>query len=52
VTGGPADGSSADQLHVVGTAVLDRRAVGIRAPRLLIGRTVTVTVDAWLAPPG
>jgi polyisoprenoid-binding protein YceI len=35
-------------LHLVGTAVLDRTALGIRAPRLLIGREVSVVVDAWL----
>ncbi|WP_369140096.1 YceI family protein [Modestobacter versicolor] len=52
VTGGVQDDSTADRVHVVGTATLDRTAAGIRAPRLLIGRTVTVTVDAWLTPPG
>ena len=36
-------------LHLVGTAVVDRTALGIRAPRLLIGREVSVVVDAWLA---
>jgi polyisoprenoid-binding protein YceI len=35
-------------LRVRAEAVLDRTAVGIRAPRFLIGRTVTITVDAWL----
>jgi polyisoprenoid-binding protein YceI len=35
-------------LHLVGTAVLDRTALGIRAPRLFIGRQVSVVVDAWL----
>ena len=46
VLGVPAgtDGS----LHLVGTAVVDRTALGIRAPRLLIGREVSVVVDAWL----
>ena len=46
VLGVPAgtDGS----LHLVGTAVVDRTALGIRAPRLLIGRQVSVVVDAWL----
>jgi hypothetical protein len=35
-------------LHLVGTAVVDRTALGIRAPRLAIGREVSVVVDAWL----
>lgn len=38
----------AGTLHLVGTAVVDRTALGIRAPRLLIGREVSVVVDAWL----
>lgn len=49
VTGSPepaADG----WLRVRGAAVLDRRAVGIRAPSLLIGRSVRIEVDAWLRP--
>lgn len=37
-------------LRVRAEAVLDRTEVGIRAPRFLIGRTVTVSVDAWLRP--
>jgi polyisoprenoid-binding protein YceI len=46
VLGVPArtDGS----LHLVGTTVVDRTALGIRAPRLLIGRYVSIVVDAWL----
>jgi polyisoprenoid-binding protein YceI len=39
-------------LRVRAEATLDRTAVGIRAPRFLIGRTVTITVDAWLRPSG
>jgi polyisoprenoid-binding protein YceI len=35
-------------LRIVGTGVLDRTAIGIRAPRVMIGRSVTITVDAWL----
>lgn len=35
-------------LHLVGTAVVDRTALGIRAPSLVIGRQVSVVVDAWL----
>jgi polyisoprenoid-binding protein YceI len=51
VTGRP-DASALDGtwLRVRAEAVLDRTAVGIRAPRFLIGRTVTITVDAWLTP--
>ena len=37
-----------DELHVVGTAVLDRAQLGIRAPRLLIGREVAIVVDCRL----
>jgi polyisoprenoid-binding protein YceI len=36
-------------VRVRASAVLDRTAVGIHAPRLLIGRTVDVEIDAWLA---
>ena len=35
-------------LRVRAEAVLDRTAVGIRAPSFLIGRTVSITIDAWL----
>jgi polyisoprenoid-binding protein YceI len=45
---GTVDGSAQGALHVVGTATLDRTAIGIRAPRLMIGRLVAITVDAWL----
>ncbi|TFV72248.1 YceI family protein [Blastococcus sp. CT_GayMR19] len=41
--------STGDAVHVLATATLDRTAVGIRAPSLMIGRTVTITIDAWLA---
>lgn len=37
-------------LRVRATALLDRRAVGIRAPSFMIGRTVDIAVDAWLVP--
>ncbi|WP_116450345.1 YceI family protein [Blastococcus litoris] len=36
-------------LRIRGTATLDRTAVGIRAPRFLIGRIVEIDVDAWLS---
>lgn len=39
---------SADHLSVTGTARLDLRAVGIRAPRLLVGRRVDITISARL----
>ena len=38
--------------RVTGTATLDRTAAGIRAPRFLIGRLVTITVQAELSAPG
>jgi polyisoprenoid-binding protein YceI len=49
---GTVDGSDQGTVHVLGTAVLDRTAIGIRAPRMMIGRLVTITVDAWLTVPG
>ncbi len=42
----PADGG----IVVRAAATLDRLAVGIRAPRVLIGRVVRIEVDAWLLP--
>ncbi len=45
---GPAGG----WVRVRATAVLDRADVGIRAPAVLIGRRVGITVDAWLIPAG
>jgi hypothetical protein len=36
-------------VRVRSTAALDRRAVGIRAPRFLIGHRVEIEVDAWLS---
>jgi hypothetical protein len=38
-------------LRVRATASLDRTAVGIQAPRILIGRVVGIGVDAWLSRP-
>ena len=32
-------------------ATLDRLAVRIRAPRVVIGRVVRIEIDAWLVPP-
>jgi polyisoprenoid-binding protein YceI len=51
VTGSLVEDCGPDGVHVVGTATLDRTAIGIRAPRLMIGRTVTISVDAWLSAP-
>jgi polyisoprenoid-binding protein YceI len=51
VTGTLLEDCGPDGVHVVGTATLDRTAIGIRAPRLMIGRVVTITVDAWLTGP-
>ena len=53
VTGRPeAAALDGEWLRVRAEAVLDRTAVGIRAPRFLIGRTVTIEIDAWLRPSG
>jgi polyisoprenoid-binding protein YceI len=37
-------------VRVRASAVLDRRSVGIRAPRLAIGRIIGIGIDAWLRP--
>jgi polyisoprenoid-binding protein YceI len=52
VTGTVVEDSPAGTAHVQGTAVLDRTALGMRAPRLMIGRLITITVDAWLTSAG
>jgi polyisoprenoid-binding protein YceI len=39
------------ELTVHATCILDRRKLGIRAPRLLIGHYVAVTIDSVFAPP-
>ena len=43
------DADGATVVHAA--AVLDRLAVGIRAPRAVIGRVVRIEIDAWLVPP-
>lgn len=48
VTGLP-EVSADGWIRVRATAALDRATVGIRAPRVLIGRLVEVDVDAWLS---
>jgi len=45
---GPAELQPDGWIRVRATASLDRTAVGIRAPRFLIGRRVDIDVDAWL----
>jgi polyisoprenoid-binding protein YceI len=45
------DEESATALHVVATAALDRRSVGIRAPVFLIGHQISIIIDAWLDAP-
>jgi polyisoprenoid-binding protein YceI len=37
-------------LRVRASAVLDRTTVGIRVPRIVIGRLVRIEIDAWLTP--
>jgi polyisoprenoid-binding protein YceI len=37
-------------MRVRAEGVIDRTAVGIRAPSFLIGRNVAVEIDAWLTP--
>ena len=51
VTGSP-EGMPDGWVRVRATASLDRTAVGIRAPRALIGRRVGVEVEAWLSRTG
>ncbi len=41
---------SGDASHAVATTSFDRTTVGIRAPRLLIGRMIEVRIDAVLRP--
>ena len=51
VTGGPEATAPDDGwVRVRASGVLDRRTVGIKAPSFLIGRDVTITIDAWLTP--
>ena len=38
-------------LHARALARMDPAAVGLHAPRVLIGRTVPITIEAWLTPP-
>jgi polyisoprenoid-binding protein YceI len=53
VTGAVEDGGGdRSMVRARATAVLDRTAVGIRAPAVLIGRHVEITIDAWLLRTG
>jgi len=45
---GPTEPQPDGWVRVRATASLDRTAVGVRAPRFLIGRRVEIDVDAWL----
>ncbi|WP_410579220.1 YceI family protein [Amycolatopsis sp. lyj-108] len=38
--------------RVLAGAVFDRRALGVRAPRFLIGAEITIALDVVLTPPG
>ncbi|NEK58854.1 YceI family protein [Geodermatophilus sabuli] len=49
VSAAPVAGPDGTWLRVGAVAVLDRTAVGIRAPGFLVGRTVEIAVDAWLS---
>jgi polyisoprenoid-binding protein YceI len=49
VVGG--DRADEDQVAVRASTSFDRRELGIRAPRLMIGRPITVTIDAVLRRP-
>ena len=51
VSGTPEAGPDGEGVRVRALAVLDRTSVGIRAPRVLVGRTVEIAIDAWLTPP-
>jgi polyisoprenoid-binding protein YceI len=42
--------SRTDQVSVHATTQFDRRDLGVRAPRVMIGRIITVTIDAVLRP--
>ncbi|MGY1603314.1 YceI family protein [Geodermatophilus sp. SYSU D00815] len=51
LVGGPeAAAPDGSWLRVRATGVLDRTAVGIRAPSFLVGRPVRIAIDAWLTP--
>ncbi len=47
LTGTP-EAVDGEWVRVHATAVLDRTAVGIRAPAFVIGRSIGIEVDAWL----
>jgi polyisoprenoid-binding protein YceI len=51
VTGMPeATALDGSWVRVRASGVIDRTAVGIRAPRFVIGRLVGIEIDAWLTP--
>jgi polyisoprenoid-binding protein YceI len=45
------DRDDAGRLRVQATVTLDRRELGVTAPRAMIGRYVAVTIDAVFQPP-
>jgi hypothetical protein len=50
VVSGAPQGVEGNSVRVRASAVLDRRTVGIRAPRFAIGRIIGIEIDAWLQP--
>jgi polyisoprenoid-binding protein YceI len=52
VSGRPeAAGLDGEWIRVRAEGVVDRRAVGIRAPSFIIGRRISISIDAWLTAP-
>ncbi|MFG1642136.1 YceI family protein [Amycolatopsis sp. NPDC049252] len=51
LTVAPPTGGGPGGVRVRATGTLDRAPLGVRAPRLMIGRYVRIVVDAWLEPP-
>jgi polyisoprenoid-binding protein YceI len=49
VTGRPeAAALDGEWIRVRAEGEIDRRSVGIRAPSIMIGRTISIAIDAWL----
>lgn len=47
----PVGRTARGELTVRATCTLDRRSLGVQAPRFLVGRYVTVHIEATFAPP-
>jgi polyisoprenoid-binding protein YceI len=45
------EGGEAGDVSVRATVTVDRRRLGVTAPRLMIGHYVSITVDAVFRPP-